>query len=246
MRNSLIAKFISFLLISPLSINPALSQNIDKHLLGNQLEKVLNEKKSSLLKELFLKKSFNQFNKQYTDFNKKYKDSKWLIRTIRNQGNKAFLDIEIKSNREVGDQIYNLRSKLIVEIETFNNKIKSYNIINSESILNSKDSPLVIKVVSPDDVLTGERYEINLIIERPLDKSLIAGGMIVVENKKGINISNNMFSIKPNQSGGLFKYIQAPLEPGFQTVSAIIAHPEGIYSITKTIKVGLSKTTFNN
>ena len=79
----------------------------------------------------------------------------------------------------------------------------------------------------------------NLIVEKPLDNSLIASGMIVLKNDDNITISNNSFEIKPNQSGGLFKYIQAPLKPGYQTISAIITHPEGIYSITKKIKVGL-------
>ena len=111
--------------------------------------------------------------------------------------------------------------------------------IEEESILNSQNSPLIVRIVSPEKVMTGERYEINLIIEKPLDNLLTAGGMIIVNNKDHINISNNPFDIKPNQSGGLFKYIQAPLEAGSQTFSAIITHPEGIYSITKKIKVGL-------
>ena len=75
----------------------------------------------------------------------------------------------------------------------------------------------------------------NLIVEKPLDHSLIASGMIVLTNNDNIKISNDRFEIIPNQSGGLFKYIQAPLEPGFQTISAIITHPEGIYTITKKI-----------
>lgn len=98
---------------------------------------------------------------------------------------------------------------------------------------------MIVKVISPEKVRTGERYEINLIIEGPLDNSLTASGMILLENNEKMNISNDFFGIKPNQSGGLFKYIQAPLEPGTQTISAIITHPEGIYSITKKIKVGL-------
>jgi len=72
-----------------------------------------------------------------------------------------------------------------------------------------------------------------------LDDSLIASGMIVLKNKENMIISNDHFGIKPNQSGGLFKYIQAPLKPCSQTISAIITHPDGIYSITKKIKVGL-------
>ena len=239
MRNSLIVQSIGFLLLYPLSINTALSKNITNQFLSNHLESRLNQEKNHLLEDLFLPQSFTQFNKQYLEFKKKYQDSKWSIKTISNYPDKAFLDVRIISTREIGDQIYDLNSKQTVKIEKFNNKIKSYEVIKEESILNSKNSPLVIKIISPDKVLTGERYEMNLIIEKPLDNSLIATGMIVLENNKNINISNNQFGIIPNQSGGLYKYIQAPLEPGFQTISAIITHPEGIYSITKKIKVDL-------
>jgi len=238
-QHSLIAKLISFLLLYPLTINSTLSKNIDNQFSSNQLEENLNTNRNDLLKELFVKKSFKQFNKHYLEFQKNYTDTNWSIKTISNNPEGTILDVKITSKTEINDQLYSLESKQIVRIETLNNKIKSYNIINEESILNSQDSPLVIKIISPDKVLTGERYEMNLIIEKPLDNSLIASGMIVLKNNKNINLSNYEFGIKPNQSGGLFKYIQAPLEPGSQTISAIITHPEGIYAITKKIKVGL-------
>mgnify|MGYP001181217713 CR=1 FL=1 len=239
MQHSLIAKLIGLFLVYPLSINSALSQNIDIQLLSNQLEKNLNEKKHNLLKDLFLEKSFRKFNKQYLEFRQNYKDPKWSIKTIRNHQENTFLDVEITSTREIGDQVYNLYSKQTVKIEVFQNKIKSYKVINEESTLNSQKSPLVVKVISPNKVLTGEKYEMNLIIESPLDNSLTASGMIVLKNEDKNNISNDFFGIKPNPSGGLFKYIQAPLQPGSQTISAIITHPDGIYLITKKIKVGL-------
>ncbi len=239
MQNSLIAKLIGFLLLCPISINSALSQKIDDELISNQLEKILNDQQYYLLKDLFLQKSYKKFNKQNLEFKKRYKGAKWSIQTISTHPDKTLLDVKITSTREISDQIYDLNSKQTVKIVTFKNRIKSYQVINEETILNSQNSPLLIKIVSPDKVLTGEKYEMNFIIEKPLDNSLIASGMIVIENNKSNKISNNLFGIKPNQSGGLFKYIQAPLEPGFQTVSAIIMHPEGIYSITKKIKVGL-------
>ena len=237
MQHSLVAKLIGLILVYPLSINSALGKNIDSHVLTNQLEEILNQKKHDLLKDLFLEKSFKQFEKHHLDFRKNYKDAKWSIKTIRNHINKSFIEVKIISTKKIGNQIYNLNSKQTVVLETFKNKIKSYQVINEESILNSQKSPIVVEIISPDKVLTGERYEMNLIIEKPLDNSLIASGMIVLENNENINISNYQFGIKPNQSGGLFKYIQAPLKPGFQTISAIITHPEGIYSITKKIKV---------
>ena len=239
MRNSLIAKSIVFLLLCTLINNPALSKNIDNQLLINQLEELLNNREDKLLKKLFLQKSFNQFNQHYLGFRKKYKDAQWSIQILNNDQNKSLLDIKIISTRLINGQIYNLNTKQTVNLETFNNKIKGYEIINEESILNSQKSPLIIKIISPDKVLTGEKYEINLIIENPLDNSFTASGIILLKNEKNKNISNDIFGIRPNQSGGLFKYIQAPLKPGSQTISAIITHPEGIYLITKKIKVDL-------
>ncbi len=238
-RNSLIAKLIGFLLLFPLSINSALSKNIDNYSLSIQLEKILNKKNNDLIEELFLKESFKQFDKQFLDFRKKYENAKWSIKTIKNHPEIKLLDVKITAIREIDNQIYNLDSKQIVQIEVFENKIKSYQVIQEESILNTQKSPLLVKIISPDKVLTGEKYEVNLIIEKPLDDSLIASGMIVLKSNENINISNYEFGIKPNQSGGLFKYIQAPLDPGFQTISAIITHKDGIYSITKKIKVSL-------
>ena len=239
MRHSLIAKSIVFLLLYPLIINSALSENINNQLLINQLEERLNQRKDNLLKELFIKKSFNQFNKQYLSFRKKYKDAKWSIQQVSNDQNQTLLKIKIISTRKINDQIYNLNTKQTVMLETYKNKIRGYEVVDEESILNSQNSPLIVKIESPNKVLTGEKYEINLIIEKPLDNSLTASGMIVLKNENNKNISNDIFGIKPNQSGGLFKYIQAPLKPGSQTISAIITHPDGIYLITKKIKVGL-------
>jgi len=230
---------MGFLLFCPILVSSALSKNIDNQFSSNQLEEILNQRKDHLLKNIFLKRSFSKFNKDYLSFRNKYKESVWSIKMISNDPSKLLLDVKITSKRTIGDQIYRLNTKQTVKIETYNNKIKDYKVIDEESILNSHNSPLNVKFISPEKVLTGERYEINLIIESPLDNSLTASGMIIIKDDEKMKISNDIFGIKPDKSGGLFKYVQAPLEAGSQTISAIITHPEGIYSITKKIKVGL-------
>ena len=218
-------------------INSAWSQDTDPHLLSNRLEEILNLRKDKAIKNIFLQKSFNKFNNHYQEFKEKYKDAKWSIQPVSNYENKSILAINIISTREINDQVYDLNSKQKVMVETHKNKIKGYKVINEESILKSQNSPLEITIITPENVLTGEKYEVNLIIDRPLDKSLTASGIMILKNENDMNISNIIYGIKPNQSGGLFKYIKAPLQPGTQTISAIITHPEGIYSITKKIKV---------
>ncbi len=155
MRHSLIAKSIFFLLLNPLFINSALSKNIDEHLLSNKLEEVLNLRKDNLLKDLFLQKSFIQFNKSYEAFREKYKDTKWSIKPVKNDQNILLLNIKIISTREINSQVYNLHTNQTVKLETYKNKIKEYKVIEEESILNSKNSPLIIKIISPKKVLTG-------------------------------------------------------------------------------------------
>jgi len=241
LKNFLIAKSIGILLLCPLSINSAFSKNVENKLLSNRLEEILNQEKYDSIKELFSKKSLEKFNKQFLNFQKNYKDTKWSIEIISSQKNFTFLDVKIKSKREINGQTYFLNSKQTVKLETVKGQIKSFKVINEESILKSQNSPLIIKVIAPDKVLTGERYEINLIIEKPLDNSILASGMIVLSNSnnRNITLSDELFGIELSQSGGLFKYIQAPMESGSQTISAIITHPEGIYSITKKIQVDL-------
>ena len=103
MRHSLITKLIGFLLLHPLLINCALSQNINNQLLSNQLEEILNERKDNLLKDVFSKQSFYKFNKQSLAFRNKYKDSKWSIKMNRNDKKNSILDVKIKSTRTIGD-----------------------------------------------------------------------------------------------------------------------------------------------
>ena len=239
MHKPFISNLIIFLFIYPLSINSAFSINIDHYYLTNQLEKGLNETNHDLLKDLFVEKSFEKFDRKYLDFTKKYKKTKWSIKTVKKTLNRQYLEVVIKSKQTIGGQDYNLNSKQNVEIETYKNKIQSYKVLSEDSILSTINNPLIVRVISPEKVLTGERYEINLIIEKPLDNSLIASGMIIIQDTDYIDSYPKLFRIKPTLSGGVFKYIQAPLDPGFQTISAIIAHPKGIYSITKKIKVDL-------
>jgi hypothetical protein len=42
--------------------------------------------------------------------------------------------------------------------------------------------------------------------------------------------------------GGLFKSVQAPYTPGFQTWAILLVHPKGVVSATKRVLVVADKT----
>ncbi len=228
---------ISFLLICIFYSSPATSQNIHIQSLSKQLEKGLNKQNLLSLKNLFIEKSFNKFEKQYDNFTKNYKEIEWSIKPKNDYKNKKYLDVKITSKRYIGSLQYDLDSRQTIELETNNNKIIDYKIINAESILKSYTKQLKIKVNSPQTVVTGERYHFDLIIEKPIDNSFITGEMIVLQNTRSNQQLSIPFGMKAKGSGGLFKSITAPLQPGSQTITAIIAHQKGIFTITKKIEV---------
>ena len=112
--------------------------------------------------------------------------------------------------------------------------INNYRIINSESTLETKNSNLRITKNIPKKVLTGSRYDIDLIINEPLGDYIIAGNL--TEVKEPFQQPTNQ-SLKPMNAGGLFKSVQAPLKPGKQTWAALIAHPDGLIAITKKVDI---------
>ncbi len=205
--------------------------------LSKQLEKGLNKKNLFSLKNLFIEKSFNKFKKQYDNFTKNYKETEWSINPKNDYKNKKYLNIRITSTRYIGNLKYYLDSRQTIKLETNNNKIIAYRILNEESILKSYNKDLKIKVNSPHKVSTGKRYHFDLIIEKPIDNSFIAGEMIALKDSNSNKQFSIPFKIKPKGSGGLFKSITAPLQPGSQTISGIIVHKKGIFTVTKKIEV---------
>lgn len=229
---------ISFLLICTFYSSPASSQNIHIESLSKQLEKGLNNNNLFSLKNLFTEKSFSKFKKQYDNFTRNYQETEWSINPKDDYRNKDYLDVKITSQRYIGSLKYYLDSRQTMKLETNNNnKIIAYRILNEESILKSYNKDLEIKVNSPQQVSTGERYDFDLIIEKPIDGSFIAGEMIALKNNNSTKQLSIPFRMKPKSSGGLFKSITAPLQPGSQTISAIIVHQKGIFTVTKRIKV---------
>ncbi len=237
MHYSLRLNLISFLLICSFGSSPASSQDIQIEFLSKQLEKGLNNKNLFALKQLFIEESFRKFENQYDNFTKNYKEIEWSINPKNDYKNKQYLDIKITSKRYIGSLKYDLDSRQTIKLETNNNQITDYIILNEESILKSYNKDLKIQVNSPQKVSAGERYHFDLIIEKPIDNSFITGEMITLNKSNSNKQFSIPFGMRPKGSGGLFKTITAPLQPGSQTIAAIIAHQKGIFTITKKVEV---------
>jgi hypothetical protein len=110
-------------------------------------------------------------------------------------------------------------------------------VLRERSLLRSGEKPLSVSVLIPDAVLTGQRYDVDVIFDEPLEDALVAGGIApITPQQQAVMVSPSM-ELGALGGGGLFKTVQAPLSPGSQTWAVLLVHPDGIVSATKRVRV---------
>ena len=220
------------------ALTPINAQSKSIEDLTSKLEFILNERNQKSFEDLISTDGLLKISKSYTNFLNRFPNARWTVRPIKESNEKIFLiEVQATGKRNLKDKIFFLDSKQIVEIAMNEGKIISSKVISESSILKSLNNPLTVKIVSPERVLTGSLYDIDIIVENPLGEDFLSGGMMVT-NRNALDINPSpSIGITPLAAGGLFKSIQAPFLPGNQTIAALIIHPEGIISITQVISV---------
>ncbi len=233
-KSTFLTGFLVLLTIYPFSF--AEGTKIEQ--LTKELQKTLNDKNKSDFYKLVSEEIANDIEKKYDVFLTDFPNAKWQIKPSQKlKDNRQSIEIIVTGNKKIGDHTYSLISNQKLAIKTKDGKITKQEIISDYSILNTNKKDLEITIAIPDIVLTGSKYDIDLIIEKPINNTILAGGLIALNSEtNNINLKKEI-ELSPRRSGGLFKSVRAPYQPGKQRWAALIAHPKGIVSITKNVKV---------
>jgi len=134
----------------------------------------------------------------------------------------------------VNGEIYILESNFDYLFSIVNGKIDGGIIKNLFTIIRNDDKKIDISFKIPDKVLTGSKYDIDIILNKPLEEVIIAGA---IKPYQVNSLFEQEILLEPLASGGIFKITRAPSKPGIQIWSGIIAHPEGMITFTKSIDI---------
>ncbi len=132
---------------------------------------------------------------------------------------------------------YQLQSEERLAIRTDAGRLVAQDVISQESLLRSGARPLQVTMGIPDVVLTGSRYDIDLIVDEPLGQAMLAGGVIELTDQQLATLSRPNLQLAPLGGGGLFKSVQAPQRPGSQTWALMLVHPDGVVTATKRVQI---------
>ena len=223
--------YIIFYLIYP---KLAITQNTKIDIRKN-LENALNAKNLELIKKIFKDEKSFKIQEKFSEIIKDFPNSKWQIERISQENSKEkIFSIKVHGQKIVNGQTYALESNFKYSFSTKNDKIYNGIIKNLLTTIRNDQNKINITFRIPEKVLTGTKYDIDIILNEPLGDVIVAGGIISHQDESYLKQEIN---IEPLASGGIFKTTRASSEPTTQIWSGIISHPKGTISFTKSVAI---------
>jgi len=230
-RNIGFPLYLFIYLILPYS---AITQTLKVDFIRN-LETSLNQRELEFIRKNFRNDENKNIPKQFSKIINDFPDSKWKIKRLKsNIPNKEILRIKVLGKKIVNGEIHILESNFDYVFSVLNGKIDEGTIKNLFTTIRNDDKKIDISFKIPDKVLTGSKYDIDIILNKPLEEVIIAGA---IKPHQVNSLFEQEILLEPLASGGIFKMTRAPSKPGIQIWSGIIAHPQGIITFTKSIDI---------
>ena len=167
-----------------------------------------------------------------------FPDARWQLRSgaqLRN--GQPTVTLRVDGTRRQGGTTYRLEAEQLLALQSDGSRINGQTVLRERSLLRSGDKPLPVSLLIPDAVLTGQRYDVDVIFDDTLDGALSAGGITAITPQQQATMASPSMELGALGGGGLFKIVQAPLSPGSQTWAVLLVHPDGIVSATKRVRV---------
>ena len=212
----------------------AITQTLKIDFIRN-LENSLNRRDLDFIKENFRNDENKNVTKQFSKIVKDFPDSNWKIKRLKsNIPNKEILRIKVSGEKIVNGEMHILESDFDYIFSILNGKIDEGTIKNLFTTIRNDDKKVDISFEIPDKVLTGSKYDIDIILNKPLEEVIIAGA---IKPHQLNSFFEQEILLEPLSSGGIFKMTRAPSKSGIQIWSGIIAHPEGMITFTKSVDI---------
>ncbi|QVV67313.1 hypothetical protein [Synechococcus sp. LA31] len=167
-----------------------------------------------------------------------FPDASWTVQPgAPLKDGRATTQINVAGSREEGAYRFRFEAQQQLVLGASGDRFNSQEVIRESSILRSGDSDLKVSLLIPDAVLTGQRYDVDVVFDEPLDGAVVAGALQPVSAADLLRMRTPDLQLEALGGGGIFKSAQAPYQPGTQTWAVLLVHPKGIVAASKQVKV---------
>ena len=205
---------------------------------GQRLQSALNSGSEQDLGAVVSPELLPSLGRRYQSFRADFPGLTWAVQPSEPLADgRSTLLVMVNGTTTAQGLSYQLQAQERLAIRTDAGRLTAQEVIAQESLLRSGKRPLRVSLGIPDVVLTGSRYDIDLIVEKPLGQAILAGGLIELSDQQLATLSRPNLQLAPLGGGGLFKRVQAPQRPGSQTWALMLVHPDGIVTATKRVQI---------
>ena len=205
---------------------------------GDRLEAALNQGDAAALRGLVDPGLQDRLQRRYERFAAGFPDASWNVDLLEPLADgRSVLRVSVKGVGRSDGLLYRLQASQTLAVSVDAGVMREEELLDDRSLLRSGTARLPISVRLPRAVLTGSRYDIDVIVDQPLGSAMLAGGLTQLdEQAAGGSVQPNI-QLEPLGGGGLYKRVQAPQTPGVQTWAVMLVHPDGVVTATQRVKV---------
>lgn len=169
---------------------------------------------------------------------KQFPDATWTLTPGPNlRDGRSTVELQLQGSHTIAGSTFRLVASQRLALTSSGGRITSQDVIREQTILRSGDQDLPVSLLIPDAVLTGQRYDVDVVFDEPLNGAVAAGGLLALSSSQTKAMDTPRLELGALGGGGLFKTVQAPYNPGEQTWAVLLVHPKGIVSATKRVRV---------
>lgn len=167
-----------------------------------------------------------------------FPDATWSVQpgaTLKD--GRSTTQISVSGSRQEGPYRFRFEAQQQLVLGSSGTRFNSQAVLRESSLLRSGDSDLKVSLLIPDAVLTGQRYDLDVVFDEPLEGSVVAGTIKPVSDGELLRLQTPDLQLEALGGGGIFKNAQAPYQPGTQTWAVLLVHPKGIVAASKLVRV---------
>ena len=210
---------------------------------ASRLEMALNLGEEAALLNLLGADVKSRVQSRFARFSKEFPQARWRVETLEPLADgRSRIRVSVTGSSRADGQDYRLEASQVLSVRIEAGVLQEEELLDEQSVLRSGSARLPVTLQVPTAVLTGSRYDIDVIVEQPLGPFVLAGGLVEVSpEQRQADLRPNL-QLEPMGGGGLFKRVLAPQRPGVQNWAAMLVHPEGVITATKRVHVVNTKS----
>jgi|LauGreDrversion4_2_1035121.scaffolds.fasta_scaffold448173_2 hypothetical protein len=167
-----------------------------------------------------------------------FSDARWSLSSGPDlPDGRSTLLVKVTGSRQEAGRSFRLEASQRLAVRQQGNRLTSQEVLAEESILRSGERDLPVAVLMPEEVLTGQRYDIDVVLDEPLKDTMLAGGVGEIPAEAQRNLRSPDLQLGALTAGGVFKRIQAPYKAGQQFWAVMLLHPQGTVSVSRLVRV---------